>query len=97
MKKIQSNIHLRKRDKMEGTLVVKESELHSLKRAANINSLKIRFTEYKRLQPQTPLGYSDAEVYYQFELASDIFTLGRCFEKERTSEISFGKITIDFP
>lgn len=81
---------------MEGTIRVTEMQLDNLKRAVNCNNLEIKFISYTRLQPNNPLGYSEAEVLFSYNNAADVFKMGLNFGKEKES-YEFGNITISFP
>jgi hypothetical protein len=81
---------------MEGKLRCQEKELFKLKRAVNVNNLEITFISYTRLQPNTPIGYSESEVNFIYSNADDVFKMGLFFGKEK-DDYTFGTITIDFP
>ena len=81
---------------MDGKIKVTELQLSNLKRAVNINNLKIVFTGYTRLQPQNRKGYSEAEVSFTYNDAADVFNMGLFFGKE-TEPYQFGTIEINFP
>lgn len=81
---------------MEAKITTTELELDKLKRAASCNKLDIKFISYTRLQPNAPLGSSEAEVTLTYNNAAEVFKLGYFFAKEPT-DYQMGKITINFP
>lgn len=83
---------------METTsITVNEKQLEKLKYASNVNKLNIKFLSYTRIEPQKPLGHSEAIVELNYETASDLFLLGRYFAKEPDSFSLGSNVTIDFP
>ena len=81
---------------MQGTIRVTEMQLSNLKRAVNCNRLEIVFTGYTRLQPNNPVGHSEAEVYFTYNNPTEVFKMGLYFGKEK-EDYQFGTIVISFP
>lgn len=81
---------------MEGTIRSSERELGKLKRVVNVNHLGIKFLSYTRLQPNTPIGYSEVEVFFTYFNVDDVFQMGLLLAGEGKDMI-LGPVSIDFP